>query len=162
MNIKIIATFAAVAALAMGIRLVAAEPEHDDGRGTATAEKTLVLQTTCPVMAGKINKKLYVDHDGQRIYVCCQGCIAPLRKDFAKYAKKIEAAGETVAKLQTTCPVMGGKINKKLYVDHDGQRVYVCCQGCIDTVRKDPAKYIEKLAGKGEVPVAAPQAVEDR
>ena len=42
-------------------------------------------------------------------------------------------------KKQTTCPVMGGqKINKALYVDVKGYRIYVCCKGCIDVIKVDP------------------------
>lgn len=52
-------------------------------------------------------------------------------------------------KMQTTCPVMGGAINKDLYVDHDGKRIYVCCQGCVDAIKKDPAKYIKMMEEKG-------------
>ena len=50
---------------------------------------------------------------------------------------------------QTTCPVMGGEISKSLYVDANGKRIYVCCQGCIEEVRKDPEKYITKLEADG-------------
>ena len=50
---------------------------------------------------------------------------------------------------QAKCPVMGGVINKDLYVDHDGKRVYVCCPGCIDTVKADPETYISKLEAEG-------------
>lgn len=59
-----------------------------------------------------------------------------------------EMAEEGVA--QKTCPVMGEPINKSLYVDHEGKRIYVCCQACIEEVKKDPAKYIRKLEEKGE------------
>ena len=52
-------------------------------------------------------------------------------------------------KPQTTCPVMGGDVNKALYVDADGYRVYVCCQMCIGAVKADPAKYIEKMKAEG-------------
>lgn len=52
-------------------------------------------------------------------------------------------------KVQTTCPVMGGAIDKALYIDHDGKRIYVCCGGCIGAVKKDPAKYIKKLEAEG-------------
>jgi YHS domain-containing protein len=41
------------------------------------------------------------------------------------------------------CPVMGGKINPKLYVDHNGQRVYFCCPSCIEVFKKDPGKYLK-------------------
>ena len=52
------------------------------------------------------------------------------------------APGEIV---QTTCPVMGGKINKDIYTDYKGERVYFCCEGCIPEFQKDPEKYIQKL-----------------
>jgi len=52
-------------------------------------------------------------------------------------------------KPQTTCPVMGGKINKSLYVDADGVRIYVCCKGCIGKVKADPQKYIKQMQAKG-------------
>ncbi len=46
---------------------------------------------------------------------------------------------------QTTCPVMGGKINKELFVEYKGKKVYFCCGGCEGTFNKDPEKYISKL-----------------
>ena len=124
----------------------------------AKAAAKVKAQTKCPVMGGKINKNLYVDQAGKRIYVCCKGCIAPIQKDFAKHAKKVEAAGETLAKVQTTCPVMGGKINKKQYVDVKGKRIYVCCPGCIGTIKADPDKYIQKLEKEGITLDAAPKS----
>ena len=55
-------------------------------------------------------------------------------------------------KLQTTCPTeMGGAINKSLYVDYNGKRIYVCCEMCIEKVNEDPAKYIKKLEEEGVV-----------
>lgn len=51
---------------------------------------------------------------------------------------------------QKTCPVMGNKIDKDLYVDQDGKRIYVCCKPCIDEVKKNFSKYEEKLAENGE------------
>jgi len=51
---------------------------------------------------------------------------------------------------QKTCPVMGNAVNKTLYVDFQGKRIYVCCQACIDEVKKDPQKYIDKLESMGE------------
>ena len=52
-------------------------------------------------------------------------------------------------KAQTRCPVMGGNINPKLYVDHEGYRVYVCCRGCLPKVRENPEKYIEQMRAEG-------------
>ncbi len=58
-------------------------------------------------------------------------------------------AATVFAAPQTTCPVMGGKINRSLYVDAEGFRIYVCCGGCIGKVKADPAKYIKQLKAKG-------------
>ncbi len=46
---------------------------------------------------------------------------------------------------QKVCPVMGGKINKKLYYEYKGHKIYVCCKGCIGTIKKDPEKYLKKV-----------------
>ncbi len=58
-------------------------------------------------------------------------------------------ASKKGAKKQTTCPVMGGKINKAQYADVKGKRIYVCCGGCIAKVKADPEKYIKKLESEG-------------
>jgi hypothetical protein len=107
-------------------------------------------QTICPIMGNPIDKSVYVEKNGLRIYACCKGCNPAIEKDFAKIAAKLEAEGVAVQKVQVLCPVMTDeKINKKLFVDHDGKRIYVCCGSCISKVKKDPAKYIEQLEKQG-------------
>jgi YHS domain-containing protein len=71
--------------------------------------------------------------------------------------KKNEMADTTKAathakhlKPQATCPVTGDPIDKKLFVDYKGKRIYVCCADCIDKVKKNPEKYIKKLGKMGE------------
>ena len=46
---------------------------------------------------------------------------------------------------QTSCPVMGGAINKAIFVEYQGKKVYFCCNGCPDAFKADPAKYVSKL-----------------
>ncbi len=46
---------------------------------------------------------------------------------------------------QTTCPVMGGPVNKAIFVEYQGKKVYFCCKGCPETFKADPKKYIAKL-----------------
>lgn len=59
-------------------------------------------------------------------------------------------------KAQTTCPVMGEAIDKKLFVDAEGKRIYVCCSGCVSTVKANPAKYIKILEDQGVTLEKAP------
>lgn len=60
-------------------------------------------------------------------------------------------ADEGAAKAQSLCPVMGGQINKDLFVDHNGHRIYVCCEGCLARIKADPEKYVNKLKTEGTV-----------
>ena len=46
---------------------------------------------------------------------------------------------------QTTCPVMGGAINKSIFTEYNGKKVYFCCPGCKEKFEKEPDKYISKL-----------------
>lgn len=55
-------------------------------------------QTQCPVLGGKIDKKIFVDYHGKRIYFCCPGCVAQFKKNPEKNLKKMEAAGEAAEK----------------------------------------------------------------
>jgi len=59
-------------------------------------------------------------------------------------------------KAQAACPVQGGKINKDLYVDYQGQRVYFCCPACIDIFKKDPEKYLREMRRQGVTPERTP------
>ena len=59
-----------------------------------------------------------------------------------------EVAAPAIKK-QLLCPVMGEAISTNLYVDAEGKRIYVCCKGCIGTVKEEPAKYIKKLEEAG-------------
>ncbi len=58
------------------------------------------------------------------------------------------------SKPQTRCPVMGRNINKGVFVDVNGYRVYLCCKGCAAAVEKDPDKYLAKIRENGEEPVS--------
>ena len=59
-------------------------------------------------------------------------------------------------KAQTTCPIMGEKVNPKVFVDYQGQRIYFCCKGCPAAFNKDPEKYIKKMKDEGVTLEATP------
>ena len=46
---------------------------------------------------------------------------------------------------QKICPVMEAPINKELYTEYKGKKVYFCCPGCKEKFAKEPDKYIPKL-----------------
>lgn len=61
-------------------------------------------------------------------------------------AMKTESATETAAASeQTICPVMGNPIDKDVFVEYKGKKVYFCCPDCKAKFNADPQKYIAKL-----------------
>ncbi|MFZ0932081.1 MAG: YHS domain-containing protein [Syntrophobacteraceae bacterium] len=58
---------------------------------------------------------------------------------------------------QTKCPVLGNKVDEKVFVDYQGKRIYFCCPGCIDQFNKDPAKYLTKMEAEGVTPSKPPK-----
>jgi hypothetical protein len=76
--------------------LFAADTAAPGAPATAAAIKP---QTTCPIMKGsEIDKRLFVDYQGKRIYVCCRSCVRILKADPAKYVALMEAEGITLDK----------------------------------------------------------------
>ena len=59
-------------------------------------------------------------------------------------------------KTQTVCPVLGGNIDQKVYVDYQGKRLYFCCQGCDTEFKKDPD--MKKIQDQGITLEKAPKA----
>jgi len=87
---------------------------------------------------------------------CCGICSSCPMHRLLFGSKKAEA--KQAPGPQTTCPVMGGKIDRKLFVDYEGKRIYVCCSDCVPKVRQDPAKYVKQLEDAGVVLEKAPAA----
>ena len=84
----------------------------------------------------------------------CEGC-----KDAA--ACKVESEVKGVSEVKTepnqkTCPVMGKPVNKEIYADHNGERIYFCCKGCVEAFNKNPDKYLEAMKKDGIVLEKAP------
>ena len=49
---------------------------------------------------------------------------------------------------QKTCPVLGDELasmGTPIPVQVKGQTIYVCCNGCVNKVKKDPDKYLKKV-----------------
>ncbi len=61
---------------------------------------------------------------------------APMPEESKEAAAMIE---------QTICPVMAGPINKGIFAEYKGKKVYFCCAGCKEKFEAEPEKYIAKL-----------------
>lgn len=70
----------------------------------------------------------------------CQGNCPATKSTSASPAE-----GGTAKAAQTTCPVGGEAIDKAVFVEYKGEKVYFCCPGCITKFEKDPEQYMAKL-----------------
>lgn len=63
---------------------------------------------------------------------------------------------------QQYCPVMPNmEVDRSIYVDHEGERVYFCCAGCVAAFEAEPEKYMAQLRQLHEDPEGAVEDAED-
>jgi len=63
---------------------------------------------------------------------------------------------ETALAAQKTCPVMGFEVNRNIFTDFQGKRIYFCCQSCPPEFRKNPEAHMAKMKADGVLPEDAP------
>ena len=93
------------------------------------SNEPITMSQICPMM----NSEAVNDHSAHN------PANEPVKTETAK---KPESAKTPE---QTTCPVMGGAINKNLSTVYQGKTVYFCCPMCKPEFEKNPEKYIGKL-----------------
>ncbi|QDV78334.1 hypothetical protein [Botrimarina mediterranea] len=120
---------------------------------------SIAEQKVCPVSGqplGAMGKPIPVTIGDKTIYVCCEGCIAKVKANPAKYfAAKTQltvapatAADAAAIALQKVCPVMDeplGGMGTPLKVTGLRRDIYLCCKGCLKMLEKDPEKYLAML-----------------
>lgn len=131
----------------------AQDPKSDAKQDSKGDEKKFLGKgdgiETCPVTGEPVNKNLKYEVNGRAFYVCCEGCAEKVKKNPDAYLKPVETEKKETAFLAKgdgieTCPVTGEPVKKDLKGEVDGQTFYVCCAGCIDTVKQNPAAYLKK------------------
>ena len=93
------------------------------------SNEPITMSQICPMM----NSEAVNDHSAHN------PANEPVKTETAK---KPESAKTPE---QTTCPVMGGAINKNQFTVYQGKTVYFCCPMCKPEFEKNPEKYIGKL-----------------
>jgi len=73
-----------------------------------------------------------------------QSSSPPAPANSVSQSQPAAAATAAVAE-QTLCPVMGGPVNKEVFVEYQGKKVYFCCEQCKGEFEKEPQKYLSKL-----------------
>jgi len=76
-------------AMSMGDMQKQAATTAADANKTATAAMASIEQTTCPISGDKIDKNVFVEYKGKKVYFCCAQCKAAFEKEPEKYLAKL-------------------------------------------------------------------------
>lgn len=101
----------------------------------------------CPVSGEPIDKKVFVEAAGMKVYFCCTKCEGKYKADPAKYSDKVHDQMICMSdkRVQVACPVDGAPTKKDASIDHNGMKIYFCCMECAGKFEKDSAKYADKM-----------------
>ena len=136
------------------------------------AAAAIARQKICPVSGkplGSMGDPVAVDVNGQKLYVCCAGCVNAVKSDPAKYAAgrpqitvttATQADAAAIA-VQKVCPVMDeplGGMGTPIKVMVGDKPIYLCCKGCIKKIQAEPAKYLAMIYGNGTQSSGQPAA----
>ena len=123
--------------LLVGVIVLQGCKESDSG---ATDEKTGEQKWVCP---------MHPDIIADRPTKCsrCGMDLVPqeAEKKPGAMTMPMPAKGIVAAAEQTMCPIKGMAIDKNVFVEYKGKKVYFCCPGCEDKFKAEPEKYIAKL-----------------
>jgi YHS domain-containing protein len=137
------------------------------------AATAIARQKICPVSGkplGSMGDPVAVDVKGQKLYVCCAGCVSAVESDPTKYAAgraqitvttatQADAAGIAAQKV---CPVMDeplGGMGTPIKVMVGDKPIYLCCKGCIKKIQAEPAKYLAMVYGSEQPTTPAASTV---
>lgn len=128
------------------------------------AAAAIARQKICPVSSkplGSMGDPVSVDVNGQKLFVCCAGCVDAVKSNPTKYAtgrpqitvtKATQADADAIA-AQQACPVMDeplGSMGTPVKVMVGDKPIYLCCKGCIKKVKAEPATYLAMVESDGD------------
>jgi YHS domain-containing protein len=118
-------TMAAVAAAAASLAL-GARPAAD------------AINASCPISAGEIDGKTFVQYDGHSIGLCCGGCVAK----FEAWSDEKKAGFVSASLAQED---ERPDAAKPVSITVKDREVKLCCKGCVKKIESEPDKYLAKV-----------------
>jgi YHS domain-containing protein len=147
--------------LCVGMQAAAAD-EKVEAKADATAADAKVEATPYPLSKcivsgetlGKMGKPVAEVYKGREIKFCCKDCQAQFDKSPEGFIEKIDAAAKEAAARNPyplkTCLVSGEKLGGEMGAPYtfvyEDREIKLCCKSCLKTFKKEPAKYMKKLA----------------
>jgi YHS domain-containing protein len=128
--LSVLAGVALLSLIAVGASLVSPAVAAEDAKDPLAAAK-------CPVSGKAVKAESTADHNGGKVYFCCDNCPKAFAKNPAKFAAKAnQQLLLTGQAKQAKCPLAGRPINPATAIDVAGTKVAFCCNNCKGAVGK--------------------------
>ncbi|MEE8378652.1 MAG: YHS domain-containing protein [Candidatus Aminicenantaceae bacterium] len=116
-----------------------AEHQHgEEGMHGEHQENGKVVDPVCGMELKKEDAKHTYEYKEKTYYFCMASCKEKFVENPEEYLKDADE--------QMTCPVSGETFAKSEAagsMEYEGKTYYLCCAGCLDKFKADPAKYIK-------------------
>lgn len=123
-----------------------AEGKKPEAKKAAEEKKAYIPHvgnTICPITGKAVDKKLFAEKKGERVYVADKKSLAQAKKDFdAAHAKAYPK--DKIVKIESKkCIIMPKRNNKDRFaVTFQGHQINLCCKKCVRRFHKDPQKWL--------------------
>ncbi|MSR74947.1 MAG: hypothetical protein EXS14_05715 [Planctomycetes bacterium] len=107
----------------------------------------------CPIEGKDVNRKLFAEHEAQRIHVCSKDCRKKVDADLAANLAKAYPADKVVDVKNATCPCMPKAAKAEFSTVWQGHKVQFCCKKCLGRFPKQPARFLTMALNKDLVAV---------
>lgn len=154
------------------------------------SSKPSKAQTTDALSGKPIDRNIYTDYNGKRIYFCCDNSRRDFLSDPERYFQALRSKGVELEQLKTTdsttdklivekgstkasdtakgltkplkaqmTDALSGKpVDRNVYVDYQGQRIYFCCANSRSDFQLNPDKYLKVFREQGVTLEKSPES----
>ncbi len=129
------------------------------GRADAAEAKA---QRLCPVTRTALSEvaaPVRAQVDGFTFLVADEASRQRAEADGAAVFAALARNGDAAEPVSQACPIMGNRINRQLFLEKDGRRVFMCCKGCTKRLQNNWDKSLGTLRDQAEAgdPEALPE-----
>ena len=105
------------------------------------------LSRVCPVTEKPAVNDYSAEYQGQTVYFSCQLARQEFLANPAKYLDRLKHVNDDSVKLQrqSLCPVSGEKVDRSVWADYQGKRIYLHCELAKKSFLEKPETFYKKL-----------------
>ncbi|MCD7897150.1 MAG: hypothetical protein LUG50_10845 [Planctomycetaceae bacterium] len=120
------------------------------GRSHAAEAKA---QRLCPVTGTALSgvaSPVRARVDGFTFLVADEASRQQAEADGAAVFAALARNGDAAEPVSEACPIMGNRINRQLFLEKNGRRVFMCCKGCTKRLQNNWDKAVDTLRDQAE------------